>query len=261
MIKAIISDVDGTLLKNGVTRIDNEVFVTIKELLNRGVIFAVASGRQYPSLKKLFAPVWQDVFFICENGGVMMKNDNFVSQREMDHEKTLALIANLYEYEGCEVLVSIKDHGLIKPKSDEMIVELFNTWGFTIGRYDTLDDLFMPIIKVSLYQKEGLSPKIAQEIEDNWGKDFAVTVSGAKWIDITSSNKVMGIDYLKQHFGFNADEMAVFGDSFNDVDMLNAVTHSFVMEDAVDEMKQHGKYICQSVCGSMKEFLDKNLEL
>ena len=47
MIKLIATDVDGTLVKDGTMQIDPEYMTVIKELVQKGIIFAVCSGRQF----------------------------------------------------------------------------------------------------------------------------------------------------------------------------------------------------------------------
>ena len=64
MIRFIATDLDGTLL-NSERRLPEEIFPLIGKLKELGVLFAPASGRQYANLKKLFAPVANDVVFIC----------------------------------------------------------------------------------------------------------------------------------------------------------------------------------------------------
>ena len=69
-IKLICSDIDGTLLQYGKKELESEIFEQIRELHRRGILFCPASGRQYTSLCKLFAPVADCCVFLCENGGV-----------------------------------------------------------------------------------------------------------------------------------------------------------------------------------------------
>ena len=68
MIKLVATDMDGTFL-DGEGRFDMErlkkLLVSYKE---KGIYFAVASGRGILSLKKLFADVRDEVIFIAENG-------------------------------------------------------------------------------------------------------------------------------------------------------------------------------------------------
>ena len=71
MIKLIASDIDGTLVPDGTDQIDPEMFNIIKELKKRGIHFAGASGRQFVSMRKLFAPVKNDIFYITDNGSIL----------------------------------------------------------------------------------------------------------------------------------------------------------------------------------------------
>ena len=70
-IRLIASDIDGTLLQNGAMEIPGEIFEQIHRLERRGILFCPASGRQYKSLRQLFAPVADKVPFLCENGAVV----------------------------------------------------------------------------------------------------------------------------------------------------------------------------------------------
>lgn len=68
-VRLVASDIDGTLIMNHDSHgINPRVFDEIRELKRRGVVFVVASGRQYYGLTKLFAPVANDIVYLCENG-------------------------------------------------------------------------------------------------------------------------------------------------------------------------------------------------
>ena len=51
MLKLIASDLDGTLLQ-GTREISREAVAMIKKLSEMGILFAAASGRQYPQSAK-----------------------------------------------------------------------------------------------------------------------------------------------------------------------------------------------------------------
>ena len=82
-IKMICSDIDGTLLQYGKKTLEEEIFGQIKALSARGIVFCPASGRQYTSLRKLFAPVADCCAFLCENGGVLYKNEQCIGKTPM----------------------------------------------------------------------------------------------------------------------------------------------------------------------------------
>ena len=67
-IKLIACDLDGTLLHPGEREPRSEAFELIDELHRRGIVFMPASGRQYASLRYLFAPVPDELAYVCENG-------------------------------------------------------------------------------------------------------------------------------------------------------------------------------------------------
>lgn len=50
----------------------SEAFELIDELHRRGIVFMPASGRQYASLRYLFAPVADELAYVCENGALVM---------------------------------------------------------------------------------------------------------------------------------------------------------------------------------------------
>jgi HAD superfamily hydrolase (TIGR01484 family) len=69
-IKLIACDLDGTLLHPGEREPRSEAFELIDELHRRGIVFMPASGRQYASLRYLFAPVADELAYVCENGAL-----------------------------------------------------------------------------------------------------------------------------------------------------------------------------------------------
>ena len=82
-IRLICSDIDGTLLQYGKKELEGEIFEQIRELHRRDILFCPASGRQYTSLRKLFAPVADCCVFLCENGGVIYKDEQCIAKNPM----------------------------------------------------------------------------------------------------------------------------------------------------------------------------------
>ena len=70
MIRLIACDIDGTLLLPGQTSIAPVVFEEIRRLDKKGVRFCPNSGRRPESLRRLFAPVAERLYYICENFGL-----------------------------------------------------------------------------------------------------------------------------------------------------------------------------------------------
>ena len=83
MIKMVCSDLDGTLLQYGKKLIEGEIFDEIRALHDRGILFCPASGRQYTSLRKLFARVADDCIYLCENGAVVYRGGKVIAKTPM----------------------------------------------------------------------------------------------------------------------------------------------------------------------------------
>ena len=72
MIKLIVSDIDGTLVKDGTLDINPEYMDVIRKLTEKGIHFVACSGRQYSSEKQLFAPV-KDIISYISDGGTLIR--------------------------------------------------------------------------------------------------------------------------------------------------------------------------------------------
>ena len=71
MVKLIMTDIDGTLIPDGTMDINPEYFEVIEKLVEKGIIFVVASGRHMSSVKKVFAPVLDKIWVASQNGNVL----------------------------------------------------------------------------------------------------------------------------------------------------------------------------------------------
>ena len=63
-IRLIASDLDGTLLLHGARACSSELFSLVRQLSDRGIYFVPASGRQYPNMQRLFAPVDDKLMYL-----------------------------------------------------------------------------------------------------------------------------------------------------------------------------------------------------
>ena len=119
MVKFVASDLDGTLLLNGAQSVDESAIQYINKLVDKGVIFAPASGRQITSLKRLFGAVSDKLAYIAENGALVEYKGETIGKTAMDRKLALEIIEDVIEQPNCEVLVSGEHTAYIKPKSQE----------------------------------------------------------------------------------------------------------------------------------------------
>lgn len=116
MIKLVASDLDGTLLMKGAQGLPEDIFPLIRQLKELGILFVAASGRQYANMKKMFAPVADDMAFICENGGLAVYHEKVMYQNYFDQNLVREIAECIYNREGSEFTCSTKEFLLYKTK-------------------------------------------------------------------------------------------------------------------------------------------------
>ena len=67
-----------------------------------------------------------------------------------------------------------------------------------------------------------------------------------KTIQITASSKLKGIEKIRQKLGLQMNEIAVFGDDINDIEMLSHYPNSVAMGNGADEVKRIASYTTDS---------------
>ncbi|MCF0230150.1 MAG: HAD family phosphatase, partial [Parasporobacterium sp.] len=92
MIKLVASDVDGTLVPEGTSHIDPELMNHILEMKEQGIVFAAASGRQYPSVFNAFSPIKDDIMIIADNGAYVFKGEELLLCRSFPEKTWKAII-------------------------------------------------------------------------------------------------------------------------------------------------------------------------
>lgn len=256
MIKLIASDLDGTLLYGRDHTVSEEMFEMIREMKTQGILFAAASGRQYHSLKKLFAPVWEDMAFICENGAVVIYQDQLLAKEIIPREELMELIRVIDAEEGTELHVSGAFTSYVRPKSKEYL-ETIKKLGNQVTVVKEWEDIPEPCVKVAWYEK-GADISYMDRWNQRIQPPARVVTSGNDWLDILypNSHKGVGIEVLQKHFGLKKEEIAAFGDTYNDLEMLRAVGYPVAMNSGAEAVKELCPYHTDRVEDTVRQILD-----
>lgn len=250
MLRLIASDLDGTLLQKDGT-LPSDTFSVIHALREKGVLFCAASGRQYANLRRLFAPVADEICYISENGSYVTAQGQCAAQT-IGAENALPLIQDILDA-GMEVLLSIPESSVMltgagRTFTDDIFYRLKNTCTMVHDPAVYADQY----IKISGFHPDGVT-HLARPLQEKWGQIMHADIAGQKWLDFTMINKSDGIHILSRLLGIDTADMAAFGDQFNDLAMLQAVGHPFLMENAPDEMKTYHFPLCQSVLDTIRK--------
>ena len=100
----------------------------------------------------------------------------------------------------------------------------------------------------------GISPRAgfgAEVVE----KANVILLSHGHWDHITD------IKALMEKLSLAPDEVVAFGDQFNDVTMLDAVGHPYLMENASQQLKTRGYRLCSKVLPVLRSIVENRGEL
>ena len=244
MIRLIATDLDGTLLEPD-GKLPEGIFETVKQLTEMGICFAACSGRQYGNLERLFAPVADQMAFVCENGALSVVDGAIAGLISIEEETAREVIHDI-EQSGMNLLISGKHtvymRDLNRKYTDDIVYRLRNTTTI-ISEWDQITE---PMLKISGQIDEGLA-EIAPRFLEKWSGKLTATVAGADWFDFTAANKGMALCSLMKHLGIQKEEAAAFGDNFNDETMLDLVGYPFIMKTAHPDLHKSHYNVCTKV--------------
>ena len=249
MIQLVVSDIDGTLLLNGAAAIDPVIFQQIARLEEKGIPFCPASGRQYSSLRKLFAPAADQLYYLCENGAAIYGPGNpgrVLSRTEMDWELSLELCHEILAHPRCEVLISGANTSYLCPKEGDIVTLIRDFVGNNVALLPRPEDMPEPFLKVSAYCRDG-AKAVEPDLAPRWRKHFQAAVVGEKWLDFTLADKGVGLKRLCEAMGVPLENVLAFGDNYNDLPMLELAGHPYLMDSAAQELRARFPNRCRRV--------------
>ncbi len=257
-MKLIASDMDGTLLQDGAMQVSDRAIDLILQLTQKGYLFVAASGRQYSNLKRQFKDAAKDMAFLCENGAVVFYKDQLLFHSPMKHAIAMELCEDIYSRSGCEVLISGKDVSYLKPKDPTFLDRMQNIVKNNVVVIQEFTEIKEAIVKISVYEKAGIVENSANYFLNQWSSRLKCTVSGFGWLDFVNPevNKGNSLTNLMNTLQIKKEDTYAFGDNFNDLEMLKTVQYGFVMENAVEEIKQQFTYRATLVEDELEKLLN-----
>ncbi len=254
MVRLVTCDLDGTLLPHGQWVPSDELFPLIHRLHACGVAFAAASGRQYHSLRKLFAPVADDIYFICENGAMVYHGDRLLSKTKVDTAVAHDLIADIVAVEDAEVMISGESACYLIPKTEDFVHHIRDVLHFETVLVSHPADIPEPIIKISACRQAGAAP-LYPHFAPAWEHRFNMAIAGHEWLDFTLSDKGTGLDVLCEALHIAPADVMSFGDNYNDLPLLEKVGYPYIMETACDDLRGRFSLHCRRVEDTLSAFL------
>lgn len=236
--KMIVTDLDGTLLKNDKT-ISKNTIEAINELRMSGHKFVIATARPLRAAQKFLQSVETDAG-IYHNGALIYKLGEKMDGFQIDSVKKL-VDKVLNKYPKASIAV----------ETDDVLYSNFNVehlWPGTDYIITEADFVELEGKKADKVIIEVSSMKDMEKYKEFLSDDLYIQLSENKIGMIMKKNatKSNGIIFLAQSYGINIDDVICFGDDYNDIDMLTLCGTGICMANGVQKAKDVADVLCDT---------------
>ena len=246
-IKLIATDMDGTLLdpkgQVDLPRLEK----ILDQLEERGIRFVIATGNEIHRVKQLLGHLTERVVLIVANGARIFEGNQLLQAQTWDDDMVNRAL-EFFKGRECQdqFVVTSMNGGFVKEGTvfteleNFMTPEMIELFYQRMNFVEELEShLFGGVLKMSLVVGEERSDSVLEEINQLFNGHVQAVSSGYGCIDILQAgiHKAWGLQELLKRWDIKAEEIMAFGDSENDVEMLQLAGIAYAMENADDKAK------------------------
>lgn len=252
-IKAVFFDMDGTLLTDKGT-VSQSTIRALNALKKKGVLLGLATGRDPAFLRPFMASLGLDVA-IAYNGQYLLSRERVLYSQPLD-QADVAQVAAFATKHRCSL-----SFGLARGMGGSSLLSMgTGGWGYRLGRWLPASWAGLvhtclgwrkraihlpeePVYQMVLMTSTHLVQSLSEELPH-----LVVTRSNPYTTDIVSPghSKLSGIRHLAAHYSFSLEEVLVFGDSTNDMEMVEGIPHSVAMKNGTLALRTAAWYVTDS---------------
>lgn len=221
-IKLIASDMDDTLL-NSKTKLSERNAAAIRKAIDAGIVFLIATGRMYVSVKPYADSLGLDVPLVTYNGALVKgsKSGKVYYEHPLKLETALELLA--YCKEKGYYIQSYQGDELWVKEATEFSAEYTRISG--IPATPVGERLYHPETapyKLLAMTKPEEFQKVWQDIQQQFAGKVVVTSSRDNFLELMEPgvNKWNAVKAVAEVYGIKPEEIMCIGDSNNDLSMI-----------------------------------------
>jgi Cof subfamily protein (haloacid dehalogenase superfamily) len=244
-IKLVLTDVDGTLVTKDKILTDR-ARQAVQSLRDRGIIFAITSGRPPRGMSMLIEPLKLDTPIAGFNGGMWTNRDlSPIEAHTLPHDIAQQTVAML-EKDGLDVWVYAGEDWLIRDKNAPHAAREEWTVKFPpkiVSDFAKALENAVKIVGISddLARVEQCEKHVQQEL----GTHASAARSQPYYLDVThpKANKGFAVQWLAERLGIPLDQVATLGDQPNDVLMFKKSGISIAMGNAGESVRNAATHV------------------
>ncbi len=239
-IRLIALDLDGTLL-NEKFELTEEVRASVKRVQDKGILIAVATGRDKKSADPFLQALQADRFAITSGGALIWIDGQVIKQNSLTDTQVINILNLGKEYQT-GIFVDQPERSW--RFGNKIYIDMYSHVGNMSLNYQ-IESILDPLpIKVTLIQEHGTLIEIRQRLADQ-NPELNMVFSAENILDLSpyGTNKGSALARLAQALRIRTTEVASVGDSENDVSMFLISGVSFAMGNAPKQVQQLANFI------------------
>lgn len=247
-IRAIAFDLDDTLLRPDNTISPYTVSV-LSRAAERGIRIIPASGRTFGSMMKAVPPIVHlaSCLVSCNGSEVWSPEGETIMQEllpvSVAHE-VAAFAAERGVY--CQTYAPDRFFYTVENEWAASYARLSSLQGECVGDLTTF--IQKPVTKLLMMDEPERVSQLLHEASKRFGDRASFTCSKPYFLECNPlrATKANALAWCAEHFGFSMDELLCFGDSLNDVSMLQAAGLGVAVANAREDVKAMGFSLCRA---------------
>lgn len=246
MIRLIASDVDGTLVPESASQINPEYYDVIRALHQKGITVVIASGRQYASIRRLFEPVADLLWFLADGGSVIVHGEDWIVPKAIPREWVAEFMHDLSRIPQADCMLAAPEYSYTPFENSEMFCWMRDSYRFDLratGGWDKLPE--EEIIKMAVYHPTNADGMCREWLAPKWKDRLYFANSGVCWVDflMPGINKGSALRTICDKLGIPREQTIGFGDNLNDIELLEAAGTGIAVSSAREGLKEKADYI------------------
>lgn len=272
-IKLIATDMDGTILDSqgllDLLRLEK----ILDRLDEKGIRFVIATGNEIHRVRQLLGNLADRVVLIVANGAKIFENNQLIQVETWDDELVEKALT-FFKGQECQnqFVITSMNGGFVKEGTIFTQLEKFMTPEMIELFYQRMNfveelhpELFGGVLKMSLVVGEDRTDQVQEDFNQVFNGRVKAVSSGYGCLDIIQDgiHKAWALQELLKRWDIESEEIMAFGDSENDVEMLELAGVAYAMENADDKAKAVATDIAPAnsqggVYQVIEDWLDKN---
>ncbi|MGN0292891.1 MAG: Cof-type HAD-IIB family hydrolase [Lachnospiraceae bacterium] len=264
MIRLIASDMDGTLLNNQ-GKISEKTACQIRKVQEKGVIFAICTGRIFNSARKELERHGIHCSYLCNSGAQIIDENGQVIRSIPLERETAEWVMSMFEQWKVPMDIQTENRFYVVRTWKDMVRKAYYSWkqgrlfpflkrnltgkkkSDAPVRLKKAGDVYRYANEVFKISSSGISPRKAEMIKEYFRKTGKVTAvsSFSDNVEITDclAQKGQSLAWYAGKMNIPMSQVMAVGDSDNDLSMIEMdFGYTVAMGNAMDCIKKAAKY-------------------